>query len=36
MCEILCCEPVTVSKTHDKAGQRNAELTDRFVDNTVP
>jgi len=24
----------TLSKTHDKAGQHNAELKDRFVDNT--
>jgi len=24
----------TLSKAHDKAGQRNVEMKDRFVDNT--
>jgi len=32
MCEILCWAG-TLSKTHDKAGQPNDEMKDRFVDN---
>ena len=32
MCEILYAK--TLSKTHAKAGQRNAEIKDHFVDDT--
>jgi len=37
MCNGLSCVKYyagTLSKTHVKAGQRNAEMKDRFVDNT--
>jgi len=37
MCNRLSCVKYyarTLSKTHDKTGQRNAEMKDRFVDDT--